>query len=258
LPAFESFSRKMALIALILVIVVSAITVKVGTVALTMTGLDRRKAAFQALSALTNTGWTTRETELLMAHDQRRRIVMILMVLGHAGLASAVATLMMSLSQRDAGEVFARVGILAGVIIGLYLLAKWQGFNRRLTAAIEGRLRQTSALRATNLEEVLMLAEGYGVFEVYVAEKSPLANKTIGHSRLRSRGMLVLAVDRAGRVIPAPHEKTLLLPGDRLICYGQIESVQSIADARGPDLTAVHHPAHNAQRQHAPAPSAGG
>ncbi|HWP43434.1 MAG TPA: TrkA C-terminal domain-containing protein [Blastocatellia bacterium] len=239
----------MALIALILVIVISAVTVKVGTVALVMTGLDRRRAAFQALSALTNTGWTTRETELLMSHDQRRRIVMILMVLGHAGLASTVATLMLSLSQRDAGEVLESLAILAGVILAMYLLARWRHFDRHLTAEIEKRLRQTSALRVTNFEEVLMLAEGYGVFEVYVTEQSQIANKTIGQLRLRSRGMLVLAVDRAGRVIPAPHEKTLLLPGDRLICYGQIESVQGIAEAQAAaDLPAARQQAPGKQQ----------
>lgn len=180
----------MALIALILVIVVSAITVKVGTVALTLTGLDRRRAAFQALSALTNTGWTTRETEMLMTHDQRRRIVMVLMVLGHAGLASVVATLMLSLSQRRPNEVFEYIAILAGVILTLYGLARWRGFDHRLTAEIEKRLRQTSALRVTNFEEVLMLAEGYGVFEVQITEQSDIATRPSASRACAAEGCL--------------------------------------------------------------------
>jgi hypothetical protein len=226
----------MALFALILVIVISAVAVKVGTVALTMTGLDRRKAAFQSLSAFTNTGWTTREAELLMPHDQRRRIIMLLMVLGHAGLASAIATLMLSLGEREVTEVLETLAILAAVIVAIYLLARWQGLDRRLTAEIEKRLRQTTSLRVSSFEEVLLLTEGYGIVEVYVTQDSDLAHKSIGESRLRTRGMVVLAVDRVGRIIAAPHANTLLLPGDRLICYGKIESIKSIADERTGDI----------------------
>jgi hypothetical protein len=222
----------MALFALILVMLISSLTVRVGRVALTMTGLDRRKASFQALSAFTTSGWTTRETELLMSHDQRRRIVMLLMVLGHAGLASGIVTLIESLGARGVAEVFAKVAIISGAAIVLYLLARWRGLDRKLTAEIEKRLRQTTDLRVGSFEEVLLLAEGYGILEIYVTEESDIANKSIGESRLRNRGMVVLAVDREGQIIPAPDADTILLPGHRLICYGKVASMTSIANEK--------------------------
>jgi hypothetical protein len=89
----------MALVVLITAILISALVVKVGTVALTMTGMERRKPAFHTQSAGANTGWTTRETELIMAHDQRRRVVGALMLPCCAGFASVTATLIASLGQ---------------------------------------------------------------------------------------------------------------------------------------------------------------
>lgn len=222
----------MALIALILVMLISSLTVKVGRVALTMTGLDRRKASFQALSAFTTAGWTTRETELVMNHDKRRRIVMILMVLGHAGLASGIATLMESLGERGAAEVLWKLALIAVANVVLYLLAHWKGLDRQLTAEIEKRLKQTTDLREVNFEEVLLLAEGYGVVEVYLREESDIAYKTLGESQLRQRGMVVMAIDRAGQIIPAPQSDTTLLVEDRLICYGKVEAIQNIADEK--------------------------
>jgi hypothetical protein len=222
----------MALFALILVLLISAVVVKVGTVALTMTGLDRRKAAFQALSAFSTTGWTTREAELLMSHDQRRRIIMILVVLGHAGFASVIATLMLSLGQRGMLEISAKLVILAAALVTFYLLARWGGFNHRLTAEIERRLRQTTDLRVTSFEEVLLLAEGYGVVEVYVTDQSNIAHKTLGQSQMRNRGMVVMAVDRAGVIIPAPQAETCLRPDDRLICYGKVKAIEGIANEK--------------------------
>jgi hypothetical protein len=134
----------MALVVLITAILISALVVKVGTVALTMTGMDRRKAAFQSQPAGANTGWTTRETELIMAHDQRRRIVGAIMAPGYGGFASVIATITASLSQHG--------------VIGLF------------------------------------------------------------------RSLAVLAVDRTYQIIPAPDAETLLLPGDRLICYCKVKS----------------------------------
>jgi hypothetical protein len=229
----------MALFALILIILVSAVVVKIGTVALTMTGLDRRKAAFQALSAFSTTGWTTREAELLMSHDQRRRIIMILVVLGHAGFASGIATLMLSLGQRDISVVMAKLGILAAAVLLLFLLARWGGLDRQLTREIEKRLRQTTDLRVTSFEEVLLLDEGYGVVEVYVSDDSNIVHKTLGQLQLRTRGMVVMAIDRAGVVIPAPHAETMLSPGDRLICYGKVKTIGGIADEKPADVVTM-------------------
>jgi hypothetical protein len=114
----------MALVILITAILISALVVKVGTVALTMTGMDRRKATFQAKSAFTNTGWTTREAELIMAHDQRRRIVGAMMALGYAGFASVIATLIASLGQRG---VIGLLGALPSWPSPSYSFTCWLG-----------------------------------------------------------------------------------------------------------------------------------
>jgi ribosomal protein S6--L-glutamate ligase len=87
-------------------------------------------------------------------------------------------------------------------------------------------------LRETNFEDVLLLAEGYGVVEVYVREESDIACKTLGESQLRQRGMVVMAIDRVGQIIPAPQSDTTLLVDDRLICYGKVEAIRDIADEK--------------------------
>ena len=82
----------MGVILLFFFIVISFLIVRVGAVALELTGLEKNKALFQALSAFTGTGFTTRESEMIVGHPQRRRVVTILMVLGTAGIVSVIAT----------------------------------------------------------------------------------------------------------------------------------------------------------------------
>ena len=54
-----------------------------GSIALEATGLERSKARFQALSALTGTGFTTSQAELIVEHPKRRQITTYLMLLGN-------------------------------------------------------------------------------------------------------------------------------------------------------------------------------
>src|SRR6056297_3154192 len=83
-------------IPVIVIIVISAFIVKIASVALNLTGLSEKRAFFQALSAFTGTGFTTRDSEYVVNHDIRRKIIMVLMILGNAGLVSIISTLMLS------------------------------------------------------------------------------------------------------------------------------------------------------------------
>ena len=89
------------LIPTLLVIAVSVVVVEIATVALRLTGLNRKQARFQALSAFTGTGFTTREAEDVTSDTRRRRIIMFLMVLGNAGLVSVITTLIVTFGSPE-------------------------------------------------------------------------------------------------------------------------------------------------------------
>jgi Trk-type K+ transport system membrane component len=74
----------------LLVIFLSLLIVRAASVALVLTGLDQRRAWFQALSAFTGTGFTTREAESVVNHMARRRIISALMLLGNAGIVTVI------------------------------------------------------------------------------------------------------------------------------------------------------------------------
>ena len=57
-----------------------------GSIALEATGMERSRARFQAMSALTGTGFTTREAENIVGHPRRRLIVGWMMFLGSVGI----------------------------------------------------------------------------------------------------------------------------------------------------------------------------
>ncbi|MDF2957610.1 MAG: PhoU and TrkA_C domain-containing protein [Candidatus Alkanophagales archaeon MCA70_species_1] len=62
----------------LLVVIVLSVVVRIGAIALELTGLSRDVAAFQAQSAFSGVGFTTSESEFIASHPVRRRIVRIL------------------------------------------------------------------------------------------------------------------------------------------------------------------------------------
>jgi hypothetical protein len=80
-----------ALLSLLVVLSVSLTIMRVGAVALAMTGVSREAARFQAQSAFLGVGFTTRESEQMLRHPVRRRIIMVLMLLGNAGVVVAIS-----------------------------------------------------------------------------------------------------------------------------------------------------------------------
>ena len=78
-------------ILLLVMAMLSLLLTRIATIALTATGMSQPSARFQARSALTGVGFTTTESEAVVAHPARRRIIMALMLLGSVGLATSIA-----------------------------------------------------------------------------------------------------------------------------------------------------------------------
>ena len=113
-----------ALASVLLVALVSLLITRIATMALTLTGLSREVARFQARSALSGVGFTTSEAESVVTHPIRRRIVLVLMLAGSAGIVTVMATLLLSFVNADREQAFLRLAVLAGGLAGILVISK--------------------------------------------------------------------------------------------------------------------------------------
>src|SRR3954449_3977156 len=124
-----------ALISVLVIVLLSLLVTRVATVALSLTGMSRESARFQARSAFTGVGFTTSEAEAVTAHPLRRRVVMTLMLFGSAGVVTAVASLILSFGGASGGERVSRGLLLLGGVV-LLLVASRSGHVDRLIARL--------------------------------------------------------------------------------------------------------------------------
>ena len=215
------------LIGMMLVVVgLTVLVVKAGGIALRLTGLDAERADFQALSAVTGTGFTTRESELVVADPRRRKIVSVLMIFGNVILVSLVGLLVGSFTTAKQDyeiPIYGLVLILGGYLVYRALMSR--GVMQRWSRWVDERLRTRPWFQERPIAEVLTLAPGYGVAEVRIDDGSPCAGRTLATSGFRQAGLLVLAIRREDGVIPNPSADDRITGGDRLICYGPLEQM---------------------------------
>lgn len=222
-------------ILLVVVALVSLLITRVATIALTVTGMARPAARFQARSALTGVGFTTSESESVANHPVRRRIIMALMLVGNLGLTTAVAGLLAGfLGADNTRQALLRTGLLVGGLALVYALSMSQTVDRHLS-----RLAGRALLRFTDLDvrdyaALLRVSGEYQVQEMMARAEGWLAGRKLGDLRLRDEGVVVLGIARAdGTYLGVPGKDTEVHPGDTLILYGRARSFEDLTRRSG-------------------------
>lgn len=212
-----------AIIALLVIALVSLLAVRVGSTALMMTGLSWDTASFQSYSAFFGVGFTTKEAEMVVNHPVRRRIIRDLILAGNVGLTSALATLIVTLLQSSSdGDTVKMLAWLAGGLLALYFISRLGWVQKALDHLIQHALERAGLVRALDYELLLRIQHGYVVSEIEVLPDTYLAGRTLRDSRPWDRGVVILAIKRDGETHPGiPSRDDLIKPGDVLTAYGK-------------------------------------
>lgn len=213
---------------LLITVLVSFIVVRIGGFALQLTGIEPEIARFQALSAFSGTGFTTREAERVVGHRTRRRIVTILIVLGNAGLVTIIATLVASFTQvQGYSWFFIRLAIIIGGIFGLYQLIMRRRVGHRILHWVQRPLMNRIIMEAPAVEEIFHTGKDWGISLVTTKEESN--NIDLSVADITAEGDIeILAIDRANVYLPRPDREEKILQGDRLLVYANRKSVKRL------------------------------
>jgi len=219
-----------SLIALLIIIVVAYIVVVSGAMAYEITGLDRETAWFQALSAFTGTGFTTRQSQLVVSHPMRRRITSALIILGYAGTATVIASFVSTLAQASVGQ-----GLLRILVLAVGAAALWYLLQRFGTLFLRDRIRRFLAPRFSPdvvlHEELLLYGRGFGITRIELPEDSRVVGRSLRELDLRKWKLQILAVEAPDGVHPIPDPDWVFVSREHLVLYGDLHNVQ---EAFGP------------------------
>lgn len=222
-----------AVIPLLVTLALSVLVTRVGAVALTLTGMSREVARFQARSAYSGCGFTTREAEQALAHPVRRQIVMTLMLLGHLGVATVAGAVFVSVIATAKEHTWSQfIALVVGLAILLFLsYSKW--VETQLNRVIQWALQKWTKLDTRDYVSLLQLTTDFAVTELSVGANDWLASKTLIDLKLPAEGVLVLGIRRRdGEYIGAPHAETEIHAFDTVVMYGPVDRIKELDERR--------------------------
>ncbi len=79
-----------------------------------------------------------------------------------------------------------------------------------------------------DVRQRLTVSKGYGVSEIYIPEGSNFVGQTIAQTQLLESDINVLTLYRDAKVIPNPRPDRVLEAGDKLLCFGKMESMRGM------------------------------
>lgn len=247
----SGLSGLIGIIALLTVLGLSLVITRLAARALSLTGLSREAARFQARSAFTGTGFTTSEAEQVVNHPVRRQIIMLLMIARSAGLLSIVISLIFSFagSGTEHERLFRLLWLVVGVLF-LWFLARSRLVEKSLSKLIEWALQRWTDIDTRDYAGLLNLSGEYTVREMLVREGDWIEGKRLRDCRLSEEGVLVLGINRSdGAYVGAPRADTEIYSDDKLILYGRGKALSEL-DRRRADFTGerAHEEAVNEQK----------
>ncbi len=227
------------------VAVLYAVIIDVFTILFRMTGMTEEKAKFQVISLLTNSGYTTKESELVVNRLGRRKLARTIMLFGYifsVTIITAFVNVVMNL-PKAIQEDFWTLTIILGVTFVFFMIAKRvPRFRHRFNEMIEKLGRKIMFKGNVNIVSVV---DEYakGVVAGVSLEVVPEAVKGKNFGELdfaAAFGLRIILIQRGGKVLDYITKDTMMEKGDRLVVFGGLQDIYKLFNVEHQEL--AEHP----------------
>ncbi|HVU72834.1 MAG TPA: TrkA C-terminal domain-containing protein [Mycobacteriales bacterium] len=218
---------------LVAVVTLGVIINRLAVVALTLTGLSPDVARFQTRSAYYGVGFTTAESEDVVNDPGRRRIIMTVAMIGNAGVATTIASLLLSFTGATRGQAVERLAVIMAALVGVAALAHSGYLDRQFSRLARRALRRWTDLELGDYARLLGVRDGFAVAQLRLHPDDWLTARPLRELSLPDEGVQVLGILRAnGDYVGIPDGGTLLSADDVVVLYGHAERLADLDDRR--------------------------
>lgn len=222
-----------SMILFVLLIIFYILIADIITTLFRLTGMTEERARFQVISLLTNSGYTTQESEAVVNLKIRRRLARATMLFGYAFTVTILSTtvnVFMSMSDRELSTVIVMLPVLLLSLGLFYFMRRFPRMKVRFDKWIE-----TIGYRLMFGKDVnqVILVEEYGsmvVAHIYLhTVPEILQNTTLAESGIMSEHKLMIMMVKAsdGEAQQA-NGNTILKPKDTIMVLGNRKKIRDI------------------------------
>jgi hypothetical protein len=120
------------------------------------------------------------------------------------------------------------IGIfLVGVYL-VYLVLKRTPLSRTWEKFIEKRFAHSEFLEEDTSEDLLHLAEGYGMLQVFIMADSPFIGRSLLQANTEENEFWVVGIEIGKEWISLPRSREIINDGDKLIVCGNLKTLRQL------------------------------
>jgi len=222
----------LALFLFSVIILLYWVIAEVFTIFFRFTGMPADKAHFQVISLLTGTGFTTRESEVMLGNRRRRRLAQITMLFGYVfnlTIVTAFINVFLSMKVVHIGQQFLSLLIplaIAAVILVFLRVPKVHTWGVNLLQRMVRRFfDKREAFNSVMLIDTISTESIARVTLRQIPEE--YQGVTLADTHLRAdTGILVMLVERHGGKTAFPaRADTVFEPGDAITVFGDYQTI---------------------------------
>ena len=218
-------------------IVIYVVVIQIYSVLFRITGLTKEKARFQAISLLTNSGFTTTESEIIVSDRVRRRIAIAAMINGYAFsvvIVSLIINVILSLKEDVADQALIVMTIAFAGFVVLIVITQIPIFKRLFEKFIQSIA--TKLLKRNKNENIIIMLDNYGrdsMAEVHLNRVPDfMVDTPLEETKIKDKYHLnVLMLKRSGKIVDV-NKDTIFKKGDQLVVFGSNSSIANVFTKR--------------------------
>lgn len=216
-----------------LFILVYIIIVNIFSILFRLTGLTAEDAKFQVISMLTNCGFTTNRSEIIMVSRLRRRLAKATILFGYSFtviMVSIFINVFMTWNSSERTNLLRDASVLAGIFVICLLLMRQRFLREFFDRLIEKIGTRIMFGKSANVMRLVSVYSNRALVEV-IAKRLPefLIGTELMQSTLKEKyDILILLVRRNGDTLNHVGRHTVLKEGDIIVAFGPYHKLQEI------------------------------
>lgn len=214
-------------------IIVFNMIIEIFTVLFRLTGLTQEKAKTQVISMLTNSGFTTSESEIILSSRKRRKLAQVTMLFGFSFsviIVSIVVNIFLTLNRAEVNNLFIASAILFVMLVILFLIMRIRAVREWFDYLIE---RIANRLLFGKESNIIVLIDNYNnkvMAEVFLEHVPDFLDKTcLADTKLKENyDIQILLLKRNGDKVENIDGNTILCPKDIIVVFGNYKNIRSV------------------------------
>lgn len=226
-------SFDLALLILLFLIALYLTIIEIFTVIFMITGMSHTRSVFQVISLLTNCGFTTDESEIVISSRKRRKIAITTMIFGNmfnVAIVSLVVNAIMSFSKHQSFNVMPIITYLISFIIFLVVVKRLPFIRLTFDKIVKRIATKVMFSKKSNPLLILDNFSGFVIVEVKIVDvPERLNNKTLLETKIsKDYGIRILTIKRNEKTIGDISKDEIIQKNDRLIVFGHLTHITEV------------------------------